>query len=566
MTKMTMEARLRARILRRLADKRGKDDAGVALLSAILFMIIMAGLATLIVSTVLGQVSPTYIAQKETQSVYSAQAGLQAALGVFRTSYYKIAGVTQYDSNGTGVALGDPSELPCGLSGTTDPSGTADGAGYTVTIAYYDADPTGQSSAWLSGPDMLTCTPGAGVTPTSTVPLKFALITSTGTGNAIPGTSSQVGVRSLGAVYEFKVSTVNIAGGLIYNYNSGGAYCLSAVPPVQAGATIQFLPASQCTAANKALQDWSYGADYEIKLASTTADSAAGLCITGPASTTSSGTENAVLQTCVAAPSVNRWNQLWSWYGSNTWQGANSTVTGLSGYNLGYASAATGALLKVYNNTTSNGFSPSTQVGAGAAGFATEEIVNYLEFGRCMDDTGQDTGAAHMISYPCKQDPTSGGLNLFWNQRFYYNEPATGVQSTSPQAIILNSNATPRLTGTPLSSLPASSQYCLITPGFPGTKATSGQLVKLQQCNTASTYNEWTRVYTIPQNYGGSYLFTTTTSTGTLLCLEVNQAITDTGWSELDVAPCLASNLGQKWNAPPAYTASEVGGYKEIGG
>jgi hypothetical protein len=577
----SIEARLRERILRRFAS-RG-TDAGVAMLSAILFMIIVAGLGMIIVSTVIGQVAPTFLAQKETQTVYGAQAGMQAALGMFRTAVYKVGGVVQVDPNGNGATLGDPKLLPCGFSGTTNPSGTGDGLGYTVTIQYFDADPTTHisDSTWVSA-NIFTCTPGSGVAGiTSAKPLAFAYLVSTGTGNNLPNTSSTstFGNRSLGAVYQFKVSTYNVVGGLINDYNDSGNYCLSAVPiapslTATAGSTIQWLPKAQCTAANAALQNWSYGSDYEIKLASTTTNGAAGLCITGPVNQTDTNTQNALLQTCVAAGNAGRWNQLWSWYGSNTWQGSVPAINAISGYNLGYTSVTTGGLLEVIHGGGGS-FSPTTEVGSGAAGVNqgvnTDEIVNYLEFGRCMDVTNASIGStSFLISYPCKQDPNKGGDNIEWNQKFYYNEPVPLTSPAAPQAIIVNNYVPgPPASGTPNNTdpttLPSANQYCMTTPGYPTTKATAGAIVYVYACATTSSYAEWTRVYTA-NNYGGSYLFTTTTSTGTLLCLEVNPAVTYAGWSELDVAPCVATNLGQKWNAPPNYTPSEVGGYKELGG
>ena len=457
----TIEARLRERILRRLGV-RG-NDGGVALLSALLFMIIMAGLGMIIVSTVLGQVAPTFLAQKETQTVYGAQAGMQAALGMFRTAVYKIGGVVQVDPNGNGATLGDPTKLPCSFSGTTDPSGTSDGLAYNVTIQYFDADPTTHISdaSWISA-NGFSCTPGSGPQGITTAkPLAFAYLVSTGTGNNLPNTStsSTFGNRSLGAVYQFKVSTYNVVGGLINDYNDSGNYCLSAVPiapslVASAGSTIQWLPKAQCTAANAALQKWSYGADYEIKLASTTVNGNAGLCITGPVNKTDSNTQNALLQTCVAAGNSGRWNQLWSWYGSNTWQGSNPAINASSGYNLGYTSVATGGLLQVINGGGGS-FSPTTEVGSGAAGINqgvnTDEIVNYLEFGRCMDVTNQSIGSTNfLISYPCKQDPDRGGLNITWNQKFYYKEPSPLTSPSAAQAITVNTYVPPPpASGTP---------------------------------------------------------------------------------------------------------------------
>jgi len=565
MTHTTKAHQLARLIAKRIAPNA--NESGVALLSAILFMIIMAGIGTVIVGTVLGQVHPTYLDQKDTQTVYAAQAGMQAAFSRFRAATLTNAsGVVQTDSLGN--PLGDPTKLPCvtggpSLTGSVDPTTPDDGVGYSVSIYYYSTDPTYLTTAAAPvPPGNLPCAATGGVTSTVTNPVKYALIYSAGTGNLLPGASvgSTAGNRSLGAVYQFKVSTVNIVGGLINDYNSGGAYCLSAVTATP-GSYVQFLPATSCTAANKVFDLWSYAPDYTIKLASSTANGAAGLCITGAA------TGKAVLQACAAT-----WSQLWDWQGNNTWTGVNSNGVGDSSWTLGTGMAAganlTNQYLLVQNGGTNGGLAPSPAVGDGNANYGTNEIVNYQEFGRCMDDTGEDPNAAYMISYPCKQNPAGGGVK--WNQRFYYTEPP--VQAASPSdtwpAAPTSGPQTYQQITVEDDANPPTVQYCL-TWVSSATKPTVGDMVKLKACPTASTYNNWLRVYNTG-DYNSSYTFTTPglTSTGaaTTLCLEVNPAIQATGgWSELDLALC-NSSLAQKWNAPPAYVASEVGGYKEIGG
>jgi hypothetical protein len=582
MTKnITAEQPLRVRILARLAN--GSQESGVAMLSAILFMIIMAGLGTVIVGTILGQVTPTYNDQKQTQTVYAAQAGMQAALGRFRTATLTdSSGVVQVDAT-TGATIGDPTKLPCSIEGDVDPSGANDGLTYKVTITYYYSDPTFQSSSWQTSPaNQIPCVvgtagaSGSGVQVTSAHPVRYALLSSVGAGPALPGTTdASTGNRALGAVYQFKATTVNIAGGLINDYNDGGAYCLEAAAAM-AGQTISFVPASQCTAANSALELWSYGSDYEIKLASTTVNAAAGLCITGPTganATTTTATQNALLEPCIAATpttGTTRWSQLWSWFGDNTWQGSNPAINALGSYYLSWQGSVSGALLQV-STSESNGFSPSTAVGAGAAGHGNEEIVNYKEFGRCMDIADQQVSEDMLISYPCKQDPTNAGKNITWNQKFYYNgglnEPATTSWVPGSGQLIVNSN-TPsggRAIPATAATMPSSSQYCIITAGYPATKPVSGTTVMATPCTTGTQDTEWTRVYSAA-TYGQSYTFTTTTSAGVLLCLQPNSGSLYKGWSILNVATCDTTSLAQKWNAPPNYSTTQVGGYKEIGG
>jgi hypothetical protein len=91
----------------------------------------------------------------------------------------------------------------------------------------------------------------------------------------------------------------------------------------------------------------------------------------------------------------------------------------------------------------------------------------------------------------------------------------------------------------------------------------------VKACPSLTGYQIWTRVYTqttAAGGYGASYLFTTPGAGSSTLCLQTDSTKTSNGWSEMDVVACVANNLAQKWNAPPNYTNSDIGGYKEIGG
>lgn len=543
-TELTAAGRLRRAIARRIGARA--DEAGFAILSAIVFMIIMAGIGTVILTVVLAQVVPSYIAQKNTKTVYAAQAGMQASLGILRS-------VSKTDV--TGKVFGDPSKLPCAVSGGLNPS-SSDGLGYSVTIQYYSTDPTGQSDGWLSS-NQLPCAAGAGVTTSSSSPLKFALLESHGTGPALPGTTdTSAANRSIAAVYAFNYTTENVPGGRVYDYNDSNKYCMSAVPPAgfttaQIGSKIQFLSGAACAASatNDPLQLWVYDTDYEIKLASTLVGAPlVPLCITGPVGTTDP--QNATLQQC--ASGTTRWNQLWSWQGSNTWEGMNSGITDLSGWYLSTGKAAQAVLnptdyLKV-TKTTGGGFSPSTAVGAAAAGVAKDEIVNFKEFGRCTDATNEQWNYVFMITYPCKQDPT-GGVNLDWNQKWYYTEPTAPAPSkTGEQIYVYASNTVQN----------ASTKYCLTRPA----SITAHAYVTFQTCGGSYTAAQtWTRVYD-SGTYTTSYLFTSPDST---LCLAADATPSQlyAGWSTVTVATCDGSDA-QKWNAPVTSSGSVVGGYKEI--
>lgn len=526
--------------------ERGENERGIALLSAIMFMIIMAGISVVLLSAVLGQVAPADNAQKGTRTIYAAQAGLQTTLGLLRSA------AAAPDS--VGKVYGSPGKLPCAtaaapLTGNVD--ARSNGITYSVEIIYFASDPTGQPALWQNNPlNQTSCSSlQAGLSPS------FALLKSTGHAPKFSGVAdSSPGDRKLSAIYRFKVSNVNIAGGRIYDYNN--QYCLDASATTGNPGTMTFKPLANCN--DDANQLWVYDTDYKIKLASSI-QAGAPLCITGPVNEGDS-TQNATLQPCRSAIDPARWNQLWSWTGAYSWVGQTKSITGgPSNYCLATGtpngSDLTNKPLQV--STGCNGqFAPSTRVGAGAAGYSTHQLVNYQEFGRCADVTNEQIGYPFMISYPCKQDPS--GLanmpNLKWNHKWYYSEPtapltipATPPPSQVTTTILVNTQNDPTITA---------SSYCLETPA-----TGSGSKYPTFKSCTSGAGQKWTRVG-VAENYLASYLLIDSNG----LCLTADPTDPfNLSYSKITVASCNGS-LAQKWNAPPAYTDSTVGGYKEVSG
>lgn len=526
--------------------ERDENERGVALLSAIIFMIIMAGISVVLLSVVLGQVAPADNAQKGTRTIYAAQAGLQTTLGLLRSA------AAAPDSSGK--VYGSPSKLPCVALGaplTGNVDARSNGITYSVQIIYFNADPTGKPALWQSDPlNQTSCAQlAAGIPPA------YALLMSTGHAPRYSGVAdSSPGDRKLSAIYRFKVSNVNIAGGRIYDYNN--QYCLDASAARGSPGTMTFKSLANCN--NDANQLWVYDTDYEIKLASSI-QAGAPLCITGPLNEGDS-TQDATLQPCRSTIDPARWNQLWSWTGDYSWRGQKQLIaTGPSSYCLATGkpngSNLTNSRLQVA--TGCNGqFAPSTRVGAGAAGYNTHQLVNYQEFGRCADVTNEQIGYPFMISYPCKQDPSglAGLPNLKWNHKWYYSEPtapltipATPPPSQVTTTIMVNVLNNPAIT---------SSSYCLETPA-----TGSGSTYPVYKSCTNGVNQNWTRVG-VAESYLASYLLIDSNG----LCLTADPTDPfNLSYSKITVASCNGS-LAQKWNAPPAYTDSTVGGYKEVSG
>ena len=517
---------------------RSGDETGVALLSAIIFMILMAGISVVLLSVILGQIAPANIAQKGTRTIYAAQAGLQTSLGDLRSI------ATAPDSQNH--IYGDPTKLPCSLAGNVDAQ--SNGITYSVAITYFNQDPTLQTQAWrTTAVNQLSCPVQGGTQP------QYALLESTGHAPMYVGVpDASVGDRKLSAVYKFKISNVNIRGGRIF---TGGdtPLCFEAAPlgaptnAVGAGSLVQFVSTCTASATNDSKQLWIYDTDYEIKLASTVVNGAAGLCITGPDPTNSDNPQNVKLQGCKSDAS--RWNQLWSWTGDYTWRGQNQAIaTGVSNYYLSGTSEPANNLqvrTGVYGT-----FTPSTAVGAGAASYSTHQLVNYLEFGRCADVTEVNIAYSYEISYPCKQDASGdpNSPNLQWNHKWFYDEPTTGSTSAPQQIFVLN-YPIPNPTHKMCLQMPDGSN--IYPTFFECSGSLSQQWVRIKN---AGTYVD---SYVMKDNLGR--------------CLAVDTAgpkyvsSNSSQFSRIIVTGCNGS-LAQKWNAPSDSTFSTVGGYKEVGG
>ena len=96
-----------ARVRRSLQERTsgaGAPDSGVAILAALITIMILTALSVLVLGIMLSQVSTTHFAQKNTRTIFAAEAGVEATLGKIRT----VAGAADF----TGKTFGDPRQLP----------------------------------------------------------------------------------------------------------------------------------------------------------------------------------------------------------------------------------------------------------------------------------------------------------------------------------------------------------------------------------------------------------------------------------------------------------------------
>ncbi|WP_062386895.1 hypothetical protein [Demequina iriomotensis] len=505
------------------------SDEGAALITAMLLIMVVTTFSLVMLGVILSQIKPTQVLQASTKTVFAAESGINAVVGQIRNA--------RGTADALGNIYGDRTKLPCTATGTVEDAGGE--VAYEVQVSYFNSDPTGQSDAWRAA-NKLSCTSGSGPSQEP----GFALLSSSGKGLTIESNPGDIS-RTLEVVYAFNLTNVNIPGGYIYSWSASyvpDRFCLEATSQVS-GANVKYVPTAECGDRDP-LQLWIYDTDYRIKLATTTIDGYTGdvLCITR----TNTAGQNVELKPCESSSSSTRYLQLWSWTGDATWRGETSALA-YANYYLGGGSGnvTSGQLLKS-NSSVGSGeaaaFDPLPSVGAGAAGKTTNQIVNYLEFGRCADVTWTHWYESQMIVYPCKQDPNPSQSSLLWNHKWYYTEPALSVGSYGPQTIRVNTNSN----GT------SGTNYCLKSAGTEG-----GWVTFSTDCSSTST--KWTR-YADTGNYQTSYLFKDSSGR----CLDLGPALYNgqEPWSTMVTKTCNTS-LSQKWNAPPDVVTADLSGYWE---
>lgn len=491
-------------------------DEGAALLTVIMLMFIVGALSVLVLGAVVSQVRPTVATQESSRTVFAAEAGVQTALSQIRSA----------TSSSTGQ--GDRRALPCTVSGSVD--GTGGRVTFTATVGYYSANPTGQSDTWLASPDnQLTCTTPGGPTKTPSFAVVHAAGADTTSGVLVKG-------RELQAVYTFNVVNQNVAGGLLMS-GQGGA-CLQADSGTE-GSLVHYVDQSACRS-DAPLQQWVYDTGYHLALAGSVATTTSGstttssaLCLTRPLS---SATDRTVtLQRCTVDSRSGP--QLWTYEGGSRFRSQTDDNSDYGDECLGSGQHGNpvGRNLVSTRDCSSNGndygsFIPEAKVGAGAASMRTSQIVNFLQFGRCMDVTYENIFMDRMIVYPCKQDP-SGRDRVFWNHKWFYGSE-NGVAAEPDGAV----GASTRIRVV----VPDGTTYCLTTP----VSTAPPSYPVFRSCDGSSS-QRYTRTYDTG-DLATSYQFRT--SDGRCLSIDPVRAA-GTTISSIVAAPC-TGGAEQKWNAP----------------
>jgi hypothetical protein len=518
--------------------RRAPADEGIALLLTVFLMLLVASMSLIIGTVVLMQVKPTQYEGKSTRTVNSAEAGFDVALNRIRAAQ---------NAKGEGLRTQLPCTATAGtvLAGPVGP-GTRDST-YSVKIRYYAADPTKQSESWrASTGNLIACQAGS----PSTTPA-YALLESTGTGAALPGTNNTA-TRVLEQTYRFQTSNANIPGGQIRNHDSG--LCL-AVDDHKPGERVRV---RTCDSTGTNLrQKWAYTPELLLK---TTDSAGEEYCVEGKAE---NGWEARLEKNnCTSDKAV----YVWGYNAHQRFELAaaasdGSPSGGLSGWCLTVKNDKADGSLVVMRSSASdsnacNGsssdpfdsqhsFAPDSTAGAGAAGAASQQLVNHQLFSRCIDvyrgGYGNDW---YLIAYQCKQTPDPA--NISWNQKFFWDESTSQFCTRK-----VSSGTTYTVTSCTAN---VSDLYCL-QAGITSTPA-SGTRVVAKLCSKTSELQKWTRRYKT-QTSSSSYNILTKLGG---LCLDVNPAglkdsevkngeLSDKQWGVIEVTTCNGSNR-QKWNAP----------------
>ena len=162
---------------------------------------------------VLAQVSPTQFERKNARTLSAAQAGIDAALGELR-------GSTSVDT-ASNTTYGDRAKLPCQpIEGTV--GGQPGNPAYVTVVTYFQRRPVRpERRVARRQQDGLQRGHGAAAgAELRTDPVSRC-------GRRRPGLSATAGDRSLVTTYTFKLTNVNVSGGLIHNYDDGNGATLA---------------------------------------------------------------------------------------------------------------------------------------------------------------------------------------------------------------------------------------------------------------------------------------------------------------------------------------------------
>lgn len=518
----------RHRCCGRLSPRRIRAAAGDRGSLSMLMLVVLVGmaLAALMIPLVITQTHTTTFDAGRGRALQAAESGIDLALGQIKA--------TQSASGD-----GDVTKLPCGsLSGSV---GQAVGSTYTVQIAYYTSSPVGKDATWLQQHQM-TCVPGYGVADPSTgvyIP-SYVLLTSTGT----DGPTGDA--RTLSTTYVVYTTDMSVPGGQIRLYPSGSVnYCLTVAMPAVNGSSVTLQP---CQDPVPDSQKFAYADQLGIVLVSSQGSNP--LCLK-----TEGNSGNPLIMGPCGSQNTAPWIEMWGFDNDSHFRVSDPNQQSLSNYCFGATSTPTpsvpaGVSLQsctgVWSDPT-QAWIPSPYVGAGGAGSSNGQLVNYYQFGRCLDVTNHDVatgdGGTFLIAYGCMQIPTKQGNTTGatppWDQVF--TPSVTMAKTAGPTAsqwvVTCPSGGDGACT--------SGTTYCLTSP------QTAGSYAFVAPCSTSNPAQTWTR-YQRLDGAGNvlAYEDKYTIKDGTGLCLSLgSESDMYHGYYFKVIVQACDGSTQQKWNA-----------------
>ncbi|MEV0897581.1 ricin-type beta-trefoil lectin domain protein [Actinoplanes sp. NPDC049802] len=491
------------------------DDRGSMPLTMLVVTVVLALSATL-APIVMRQIESTQVYDERNVALDAAQAGLDVMMARVRAAA---------DDEQNGYLENLP---PCKMSGTAGLNAAGEQMSYTVSVLYRDQD----------GKETTNCT-------VNDVPAT-AVVTAVGTNGPV--------TRTLTATYVFTTSNTNIPGGRIKIKSAPaglGDQCLDA-GSAKSPASGTVVTARKCNGSSQ--QQFGYTPDLYLKLIhSETSSAPSGMCLFAQASRTN-GTP-IIFRPC---PTVRNRLYQWALDGNSLFHATNADIKSDSSFCMNVkspTSAVDRAVVLDGCGVTDDKtvWYAAPGVGAGMAGDATNQLVNYKQFSRCLDVTSKKTDSKYMIAWFCKQDP---GALVDFNQQWVHPVPVLPAILKSGPIVVNNYSANSNSNSVVYDSAGkiidiSSKDYCLTSPGT----ATATSWVTVTNCPNAASKTQptvtWT-VYHDTGDYGTSYRIMDYKGN----CLQpTSQDSKDPedfhgdGTSKVKVAVCDTSDL-QKWNAP----------------
>ena len=498
-----------------------RDDGSMPL--AMLVVLVGLALSMLTLTTMVRGAADTNGAIGRTTALLAARTGLSGALASLRAA-------------GTTGNLGAISALPCttgSAAQVTGTIGTKDG-GYAATIWYLKSDPTLQTAGWVQT-NGTTCPTVLLQTP------RWAYVSAVGTSN---GGKFK---RTLIGTYQFKLRAMgNMPGGQIRVYRVPAAtqdYCLTGNPPAAGTALTMSVCATGTDGTAVDKQKFGYMSDLTIKLM--TADPAMypnGLC--AQAGLVEAATQQLTLQDCGLTTNI---SQQWAFDSASNFKGTSNGNTSNAfcwyikssnsssnppTYQAGYTNILLSTTCGI-TTTHYESWNVTADAGSGAAGPDSGQLVNFKQFGKCLDFNY--SGVSNW-TFPCKQsfNLQSPDTTQVWNEVWTVPDAGTTglVYTTRPDGVTKN-----------CMKAPATGQTLVTMTTCPASASgAAANLIWLSRGNKAPTYDLKYRIE----------------GTGTWAgqCLAPIPAATNPvqgDWAGL--ATCTGDYL-QKWDADPPVSTS----------